>query len=198
MASEEDLNKLLSFVEFTHLAHKVERVARINGMDRYANTVEHSYQLALIAWYIIEKEKLQLDTNLVLRYALVHDLVEVYAGDTYFYDLEAAKTKEKREEDARQTLQETIPDFTELHTIIEEYEKKETPESHFVYAVDKIIDPLNIYLEDGKLWKEKKVTLSMLLKNKTEKVKSDPTATKYFDTLVLELKKREAELFYSK
>ncbi len=198
MKSEADLQQLLSFVEFTHLAHKVERVARINGMDRYANMVEHSYQLALIAWYLVEKEGLALNKDLVLRYALVHDLVEVYAGDTYFYDSEAAKTKEKREQEALRTLKKTIPEFKELHETISEYEKKNDSESRFVYALDKIIDPLNIYLEGGKLWHEKKITLPMLIEKKVNKVKLNPTVQEYFDTLVEQLKEQEAQLFYAK
>ncbi len=193
-----NLDSLLQFVHFTHLTHKVERVARIPGETRYANTVEHSYQLTLLAWYLIEKEKLPFDKDLVIRYALIHDLVETYAGDTYIYDVVQKETKEKREHDAQVRIASEFPEFEDLHTHIQKYEAKLDAESRFVYALDKLIDPLNIYLEEGKLWREKEVTLEALLTNKTEKVAIDPTVSKYFDELVNLLREKEKTLFTTK
>lgn len=190
-----DLDSLLSFVRFTHEAHKVERVARIPGTERYANMVEHSYQLTLLAWWFIEKEKLPLNKELVLKYALIHDIVETYAGDTYFYDTEAIATKEKREHDARNKIAALFPDFPELTSLIDSYETKSDAESRFVYALDKLIDPLNIYLEDGKLWKEKGVTLEMLDKNKRMKVALDATVANYYDALYTQVCAHAKKLF---
>lgn len=189
------LKELLQFVHFTHLTHKVERVARIPGETRYANTVEHSYQLTMLAWYLVEKEKLQLNKDLVIKYALVHDLVETFAGDTYFYDKKGRKTKEKREHKALLRIEKEFPDFSDLYTLIQAYEDKNDAESRFVYALDKLIDPLNIYMEKGKLWHEKNVTLESLLKNKTEKIQTDATVSKYFEQLVFLLRKEEGVLF---
>jgi putative hydrolases of HD superfamily len=189
------LESLLQFVRFTHLTHKVERVARIPGETRYANTVEHSYQLTLLVWYLIEKESLPLDKDLAIKYALVHDLVETYAGDTYIYDTKGKESKARREHDALERIAIEFPEFPELHTYIQSYETKQDPESRFVYALDKIIDPINIYLDDGKLWHEKNVTLQELLQNKTEKVQTDPTVSKYFTYLVTLLQEKESLLF---
>jgi putative hydrolase of HD superfamily len=191
------LESLLQFARFTHLTHKVERVARIPGETRYANTVEHSYQLTLFAWYLIEKEKLSLNRDLVIKYALVHDLVETYAGDTYIYDTVAKETKEEREHEAQQRIASEFPEFGDLHTHIKAYEAREDPESCFVYALDKIIDPINIYLDDGKLWHEKNITLTSVLENKIKKVEIDPTISKYFSELVKIFKEKEAFLFPS-
>jgi len=190
-----NLDSLLNFVRFTHLTHKVERVARIPGETRYANTVEHSFQLTLLAWYLLEKEKLPLNTDLVIKYALIHDLVETYAGDTYIYDEASKETKEKREHEAQERIALEFPEFESLHTLIKTYETKQDPESRFVYALDKLVDPLNIYLEEGKLWREKNVTLEALLKNKTEKVATDPTVAKYFEELTTLLREKRDSLF---
>jgi putative hydrolases of HD superfamily len=187
--------QLLDFVRFTHLTHKVGRVARISGTDRMATVVEHSYQLTLLTWYLIDTEKLELDRDLVIKYALIHDLVETYAGDTYFYDEKAERTKHEREQAALVRIKHEFPDFEALTTLITRYEKLEDPESCFVYALDKLIDPLNIYLEDGKLWHEKGVTLPMLLAKKEEKVQADPTVARYFSELKELLLAREQELF---
>lgn len=189
------LESLLQFVHFTHLTHKVERVARISGETRYANTVEHSYQLTLLAWYLIEKDKLPLDRDLVIKYALVHDLVETYAGDTYAHGTEGKDTKAQREHDAQERMATEFPEFSDLHKYIEDYEAKQDPESRFVYALDKLIDPVNIYLEDGKLWHEKNVTLQEVLDYKTEKIAVDPTISKYFNELVVLFREKEKTLF---
>jgi putative hydrolase of HD superfamily len=189
------LDSLLQFVHFTHLTHKVERVAHIPGETRYANTVEHSYQLTLLAWYLIEKEKLPLNKDLVIKYALVHDLVETYAGDTFIYDMEHKETKVQREHEAQERMASEFPEFPELHACIQAYETKSDPESRFVYALDKIIDPINIYMDNGKIWHEKKITLQALLHYKTEKISVDPTVAKYFAELVTLLKEKEDILF---
>jgi putative hydrolase of HD superfamily len=192
------LNKLLNFIHFTHLTHKVERVARTPGTERPGTVVEHSYQLAMLAWFLIDEEKLQLDKDLVLKFALIHDLVETYAGDTYLYDEKARETKEKREQEAQARMRSEFPSWEELHTLIEQYEKRSTKEAVFVYALDKLIDPLNIFLEDGKLWHEKNVTLSMLIEKKQSKTSLDPTVKKYFGLLLEELKTHEKTLFPQK
>ena len=190
-----DIESLLQFTAFTHQTHKVERVARINGMNRYANTVEHSYQLTLLAWYLIEKEKLPLDKDLVIKYALVHDVVETYAGETYIHDKKARATKEKREHEAQVRIESEFPEFPDMHTLIKSYEAKEDAESNFVYALDKLIDPINIYIENGKLWHEKQICLQDVLDSKTEKIHVDKTVNKYYEQLVVLLRKNESTLF---
>jgi len=192
------LESLLQFVRFTHLSHKVERVARIAGETRYANMVEHSYQLTLLAWYLIEKEKLSLNKDLVIKYALVHDLVETYAGDTYAHGTEGKETKALREHEAQERIASEFPEFKDLHAYIETYELKQDPESRFVYALDKLIDPINIYLEDGKLWHEKNVTLQEVLDYKTEKIAVDALVTRYFEELVALFREKEDILFSKK
>jgi len=192
------LESLLQFVQFTHLTHHIERVAQIPGMNRRANTVEHSYQLTLLAWYVIEKEKLPLNKDLVIKYALVHDLVETYAGDTYAHGTEGKETKTQREHDAQKRIAIEFPEFNDLHAYIQAYETKQDPESRFVYALDKLIDPVNIYMDNGKLWHEKNVNLQEMLDYKTEKIAVDPTITKYYNELVTLLREKEDVLFPKK
>lgn len=189
------LTRLLSFFRFTHHLHTTERVARTPGTNRYSNTAEHTFQLALVAWYLLDAYRLPLDHEKVLKYALAHDSPEAYAGDTYIYDAPARAQKERREREARARMADEFAEFPELHEAIETYERKEDPESRFVYALDKLVDPANIYLEDGKLWREMRVTLPMLLAYKEDKVRLDDTVRALFDALVVELRRREPELF---
>jgi putative hydrolase of HD superfamily len=189
------LARLLSFFRFTHGLHTTERVARTPGTERYANTAEHTFQIALVAWYLIDTYQLPLDRDKVLRYALAHDSPEAYAGDTYVYDKAARVHKHEREQEARNRMRNEFPEFKGLHEALVTYEERVDPESRFVYALDKLMDPVNIYLEDGKLWHEKQVTLPMLLEYKFEKTRLDPTIAALFDALVVEFKAREHELF---
>ena len=189
------LDQLIEFTKFTHVFHHTGRVARIPGFDRYANAVEHSYQVTLLAWYLAVANDLPLDKDLVIKYALVHDTVEAYAGDTYAWDPEAVATKAAREENARKKLEQTFPEFPDLHNLLERYEKREDKESRFVYALDKIIDPLNIYLEDGKLWNEAKLSLEEIRQFKDPRIAVCKDVEKYWLELTAIFKEREEQLF---
>lgn len=192
---DDSLERLLFFFKFTHGLNATERVARTPGTDRRANVAEHLLQVALVAWYLIDAYRLPLNQEKVLKYALAHDSPEAYAGDAYIYDASARAQKEERERTARIRMTEEFPEFSDLHRTIEKYEERNDPESRFVYALDKLMDPANIYLENGKLWQEMGVTLQMLLDYKLEKVRKDPVIAKLFDDLVVELRRREPELF---
>ena len=188
-----NLDALLRFTDLVHKLGQVERSLYANGQDRKENDIEHSYQLAITAWYIVDSEKISFNLGRVIEYALVHDFVEVFAGDTYFYGDRTGK--EERESAAAQKLLRDVPEFASLHQTIVQYEKREDAESSFVYALDKLLPVLNIYLDHGRTWREYGITSHMLIGNKTEKISVSPEIKKYFDELVLRLKKEEPELF---
>jgi putative hydrolase of HD superfamily len=190
---KEHLQQVLEFSKMLNRFRLVERVVYINNKGRWENDVEHSYQLAMLAWYIVSSRKLDLNLDLVIRYALVHDLVEVYAGDTYIYsdDKSHLESKEKREDEARERLRKEFPEFPDLFEIMETYEKRLDPESRFVYALDKVHPMLNIYLCGGQLFKEKEVTADMLYENKSTKVALSPDIKPYFDDLMRILRKED-------
>jgi len=192
------MNELLKFIELTQEFKAVRRKVVLAKEGREENDAEHSYQLAVVAWYLISTQGLKLDLELVLKYALVHDLVEVYAGDTPAiqkgYD-EKQKTKHKREEDAAKKLTKEFPEFPEMHEFIGAYELKADEESRFVYALDKIIPIMNIYLDKGHSWKLHDISLQDLIDNKTDKVKASPEIKKYFEEIVELLKIEQATLF---
>ena len=169
----------------------------VNGEDRYENDTEHSYQLAMLALYIVNSQKLDLNHELILKYALIHDLVEVYAGDTYIYstDTKEINSKEEREKKAMRQLKREFPEFPELHKIIKDYETKINKESRFIYSLDKIQPILNVYTDNGKTFKQEGVTLQMLIDCKKDKVAVSPEVKIYFDELIKLLKKEEKTLF---
>jgi len=191
------LEKLLSFSKLLGELQAVERVIHVKGVDRWENDVEHSYSLAMLAWYIVDSEKLALDRDKVFRYALAHDLVEVYAGDTYLFSADKAllASKPERERLAADRLLAEFPEVPAMHAAIRGYVTKEDAESRFVYALDKIEPMLKIYLDRGRIWSEKGVTLEMIYENKKDKVALSPEIKLYFDELMALLRKEEKQLF---
>ena len=167
---------------------RIERVVWVPGTTRNENDVEHRYMLTMLAWYLVRKDKLSLNLDLILRYALVHDLVEVYAGDTYIYDPTAVATKHEREAKAGERLKREYPEFDDLHETIVAYEQQEDAESRFVRALDKVMPLLVGYTDGWRRWREEKVTLQMAVDAKQEIINRSPEVRPYFDALVEELK----------
>lgn len=176
------LKRILEFqkllISFSQIDRRLER-KHLDSM-RSENDTEHSYNLAMTAWYLcyyfpeLNKEK-------ILTYALTHDLVEVHAGDTYVYaDRAELKTKASRELAAKKQLKKDWPDFPDMNDTIEEYETRSNPEACFVYALDKIMPVMMIYLHEGYTWKKEGITLPQLHAIKSEKVKSSDIIEKYY------------------
>ncbi len=191
------IKDLIKFSELITKLQKTERVVRVFKSDRNENDVEHSYMLAMLAWYFIDKDKLALDVSKVIKYALVHDLVEAYAGDVYLYetDTNIRNNKHKKEKEATERIQKEFPEFEELHGLIVAYESRNDAESKFVYALDKVQPVIQIYLDGGRTWNEKEITLNMLIEAKVDKVALSQPVQKVFDEFVNFLRKNEKELF---
>lgn len=172
---------------------RIERMVPMLGAKRYENDVEHSYQLALTAWYLLATRNLDLDIQKVLTYALAHDLVEVYAGDTYIYskDETLIAGKKEREAAAAKRLAQEFAEFSQLHEAIADYERREDRESRFVYALDKVLPLIQIREDGGRAWKEGGVTLDMLIAHKTPKVALSPEVEPYFNELVALLREEK-------
>lgn len=191
------LDDLMKFTEVLNTFRRVERVLYVPGTDRLENDVEHSYHLAMLAWFILTAEKTDLDLDLVIRYALIHDLVEAYAGDTYTYstDKQHLESKKEREHAALKRLQGEFPLHADMFRAIESYERRDDRESRFVYALDKIQPVIHINLDNGRMYREKGVTIEMLYEEKKDKVALSPEIVPYFDELMAFLKEKEKELF---
>lgn len=189
-----EINDLLKFVEFTNKFREVERQILATGTSRNENDAEHSFQLAMTAWYFIQAKELDLDINLVIQYALVHDLVETYAGDTYFTSVELAESKHDREALAAARIKEEFPEFTDLHRLVEAYEKREDPESRFVYALDKMIPVMNIYLDKGVTFRRDSITME-IVRTKDAKIAASEQVMKVWLEFLQLLERHKSELF---
>ncbi len=185
MSTKPDAWRLIEFQKLLLQFSQVERVVhRKHGADmRLENDTEHSYNLAMMAWYLAPYFP-KLDRDTLIRYALIHDMVEVHAGDTFAYGSpEELASKHAREAAAAEKLAKEWADFPELHEHIETYEKHELPEVRFIYALDKIMPIFVIYLHEGYTWKKEGVTLAMLDQLKPNKIALSPEILPYYEEL---------------
>jgi putative hydrolase of HD superfamily len=188
----------IKFIQLLEEFQKVERVMYSHvGSKRPEHDVEHSYELAMFAWYIIDAKKLKFNISKVLRYALLHDMVEVYAGDTFIHstDKKLTGSKEAREKKAALKLKKNFPEFPAMHATIHDYEERKDKESRFVYVLDKILPLIKLYLDNGRKWKEKKVSFEMVVERKVNKVTVSPEGKELFDEVVEILRKNKKKLF---
>lgn len=192
----QEIHNIIKFVKLIHTFQGVERVMWLKGREHKENDVEHSYQVAIVAWYIISTNKLPLNTGKAIRYGLLHDLVETYAGDTDAFDKDPSQHESKiaREHEALLQLEAEFSEFPEMTDIIKQYELREDEESKFIYALDKVLAPINVYLDNGRTWQKKGITFDKFLDNKLPKVAAHPEVEKYFTQLV-EILKLEHHLF---
>lgn len=118
------IEKVLNFAKFLTLFRKVERAVYYSHDTRPENDAEHSWQLAMVARYIISLYQLDLQLEKVFKYCLVHDLVEIYAGDVYAYtdNLEAKAKKKEKEEQALEKITQEFTEFPEMSQLIRAYE----------------------------------------------------------------------------
>jgi len=177
------IQRLIEFHSLLLKFQAIERVTHVPDAFRAENDTEHSYNLALTAWFLADYFP-KLDRDLVIRYALIHDLVEIHAGDTYVYaDKAILDTKKEREAAALKQLQQDWPDFPALTEHITAYETHSSEEAKFVYALDKIMPIMVIFLGKGYTWQKEHITLDQLHRIKHEKVAVSAQIKPYYEEL---------------
>ena len=150
--------KLKKQIEFIIIIDEMKNVLRRNLLvdgSRRENDAEHSWHLAVMAMILEEYSADKVDISKVLKIALVHDLVEVYAGDTFAYDVKGNEDKLDREIIAAEKLFGMLKDGQgdEIRALWDEFEAKETPESKYANAIDRLQPLILNYLTNGHTWK---------------------------------------------
>lgn len=132
----------------------------ILGGERRENDAEHSWYFAMAALVLAEHADAPIDVTRVVRMALLHDIVEVDAGDTFIYDEAAKQGQHERELAAARRLFGMMPpdQGAECMALWEEFEARQTPESRFARALDRLVALILNYASDGKAWREHAVT----------------------------------------
>jgi putative hydrolase of HD superfamily len=139
---------------------EVYRQSYVLNADRHENSAEHSWHLAVAALLLAEHANQPVDTSRVIRMALVHDLVEIDAGDTFIYDTAGNLEKAAKEEKAADRIFGLLPpdQRDEWRALWNELEQRETAEAKFANALDRLLPVLHNYFTDCRSWKEHGIT----------------------------------------
>ena len=144
----------------------IERQNRLADGSRRENTAEHSWHLGIAALVLAPYANEPIDLAVAVPMALVHDLVEIDAGDTFAYDeADGAATKQAREEAAADRLFGLLPAATgrRFRELWDEYERGDTPEARFVMAIDRLAPMMLNLAEGASTWREHGITRSRVI-----------------------------------
>ncbi len=170
------IDSMLDFLVLADRFKSVERRAYVADGSRRENSAEHSWHMALCGLLLAEDIGFEVDLGRALSMILVHDLVEIYAGDAFAYDAKArAEAVEKEEQAARRLFGSLPPDLgRRLEQLWREFEAHETPEARLAYACDRLQGFLQVYISGGKSWAEAMVTREMTRKRTAPARETDP------------------------
>ena len=128
--------------------------------SRRENTAEHSWHVTLMAMILSEHAAEPVDRARVLELLLVHDLVEIDAGDTFAYDSVGEQSKAAREQAAAERIFGLLPaaQAERLRAAWDEYEASETPEARFALSLDRLMPMIHNSLTEGRAWQANGVT----------------------------------------
>ena len=151
---EERLKKQMAFALEIDKEKNILRQTHLSGHGRRENDAEHAWHMAVMAYLLKEYANEPVDIGHVMIMCLIHDIVEIDAGDTYAYDAAGLATQKAREEAAKQRIFSLLPEdqAKELAGIFDEFEAYETPESKFAHAMDNIQPLMLNDSNDGGDW----------------------------------------------
>lgn len=185
MNERERVDQLLQFLETVDRFKQIDRASYIGDGSRRENDAEHTWHALMFALILHRDLSHELDIGHVLILLTVHDLVELYAGDTYAYDEAAHRDKSKREQAAADRLFGTLPDdiAAKLRSWWDEFEAEQTPEARFSTTVDRLqVFAQNVFSQ-GKVWHERTVTEDMSLARNQTAIAFDPMIAHVFAAL---------------
>lgn len=159
-------NRQMDFILETDREKQIERQTHICGYSRREGDAEHAWHMALMAWLLQEYSNEPIDLAKTMVMILIHDLVEIDAGDTYAYDEAANRTKEEREQKAAERIFGLLPEDQKekLKGLWEEFEAYETPEARFAHTMDNFQPFLLNDYNEGKDWTSHQVRVSQVMK----------------------------------
>lgn len=157
---DERLQKQLDFILEIDKEKNIFRQTHLTGHGRNENDAEHAWHMAIMAYLLQEYSNEKIDVARVMLMCLIHDVVEIDAGDTYAYDEEGLKTQKAREEAAKERIYSLLPEDQKLNlqAIFDEFEERKTPEAKFARALDNLQPLLLNNSNDGGDWKRHDVT----------------------------------------
>lgn len=153
---DERLKKQLDFALEIDKEKNIFRQTHLSGHGRNENDAEHAWHMAIMAYLLQEYANEPVDIGRVMLMCLIHDIVEIDAGDTYAYDTEGLKTQKAREDAAKERIFSLLPEDQKqkLTQLFDEFEEFQTPESKFAHAMDNLQPLLLNNSNGGGDWRE--------------------------------------------
>lgn len=153
---DERLRKQLEFALEIDKEKTILRQTHLSGHGRRENDAEHAWHMAIMAYILREYANEKVDIAKVMLMCLIHDIVEIDAGDTYAYDEENLKTQKAREDAAKERIFSILPEDQkeELVALFDEFKAYETAESKFAHSLDNLQPLMLNNSNDGGDWVE--------------------------------------------
>lgn len=195
---EKRIEQIIEFLRIIDQFKSIERKTKVSNNSRYENDAEHTWHMCMFALLLHKEIEEEIHLERTLKLILIHDLCEIYAGDTYAHDSSARINKEQREDEATKQLFNELPDDLkiEFHELWNEYKANTTKEARFAQAIDKMQAFVQNVHTNGEVWRENKVTPDKIIKYNENWAKQNKTFEDLFHYLweVAEHKK----IFYTK
>lgn len=160
------VEKQMEFIVEMDKTKQIVRQTYLADASRKENDAEHAWHLAMMAYLLREHANTEIDVAKTMMMVLIHDLVEIDAGDTYAYDEKGNADKREREVQAADRIFPILPpdQAEEMRALWEEFESDKTPEAKFAHTLDRIQPILLNDASGGKSWREHGVTVDKVLK----------------------------------
>jgi len=171
----QDMIKKIDFIMELDKLKAILRKSKPVGLDRYENSAEHSWHVSLLVMTFAEDAPSPLNVLKVLKMILLHDIVEIDAGDTFLFDTKAREAAIKKEKEAAKRIFGLLPTHLEVEftSIWMEFEEAQTNEARFAKAMDAAIPVLQNINNNGQSWVENDVTLEQVLNNKSKVIEKE-------------------------
>lgn len=184
----ERLKKQLEFIIEIDKEKNIFRQTHLSNYGRSENDAEHAWHMAIMAYLLQEYSNEKVDIAKVIIMCLIHDVVEIDAGDTYAYDTEGLKSQKAREDAAKERIYSLLPSDqkSDLQAIFDEFEENKTPEAKFAHAMDNLQPILLNNSNNGSDWREHKVTKEQIYKRQIKTKEGSEVIFNYVDKLIKE------------
>ena len=161
----ERFERQVAFILEADKEKNILRQTHLSGHGRRENDAEHAWHMAMMIYLLKEYSNEDIDVAKAMMMALIHDIVEIDAGDTYAYDAQGLESQKDREECAAQRIFGMLPDDQrdELRALFEEFEEARTPEARFARAMDNFQPLLLNNSNGGADWKEHNVSKAQVV-----------------------------------
>jgi len=187
------MQQIIDFILELEKLKGVTRKVRPVGLDRYENSAEHSWQLAMLAVSLVRYTESSIDTNRVIRMLLVHDIGEIDTGDTLVFVEGGWEDRKAAEIAAVTRIFGMLPEDqgASFLALWQEFEGGETPEARFARAVDRAMPVLQNLANEGQSWRENGITYERVVRRIAPPIKAGcPALWEYLEVRLEEARRR--------